>query len=802
MRASLFTLLFLFVLKVTYGQTITVTDKDTGKALPGVIISTAGKKVSAETDASGFAELSNIGTGEPLQFSLMGYRTLSMSLEKLQAQNFLVQLEPGLIQLDQTVVAASRWQQSSEDVPSKITVVSSRDLLLRAPANTADWLGSKGDIFIQKSQQGGGSPMIRGFSANRLLYAVDGVRMNTAIFRSGNLHNVISLDPFATERAEVLFGPGSVMYGSDAIGGVMSFETLRPAFSGGSTILSGNILSRYGSANNEITFHADVAISTKRWAFLTSISRFDYGDLKMGTHGPDDYLRPYYAIRENGVDTSIQNDDPRVQVQSGYQQLNLMQKIRYQVNENSDLEYAFHYSRTGNIPRYDRLIEGTGPNLRFARWDYGPQVWMMNNLGYNLTGSSRLFDQAKIKIAHQFFEESRIDRRTGSSNLANRSEEVNALSLNADFVKTIRNNSFFSYGTEWVYNKVFSQGSILNIMDQTTSIASSRYPQSDWTSLAAYGTYQLYLSGKATLHTGVRYNYISLLTDFSNNRAFYPLPFDKAQTNFGSLTGSLGLVYKPTETLTVSPLVSTGFRAPNVDDLGKIFDSQPGSVLVPNPNLRPEYAYNAELNLNALASKQVKIDLTGFFTLLDNAMVRRPFALDGESFIEYDGELSQVLAIQNASSARVYGIQAGLEWALSSRFLLTSRYNWQRGTEELDDESRSPSRHAAPAFGLTRLTYSLNRVKIELSSLYSASVPFDRMPQEERGKPLLYVSDDQGRPYSPSWVIVNLNSSLQISRSITFTAGIENIGDSRYRPYSSGLAAPGRNFVFSLKGGF
>ena len=118
--------------------------------------------------------------------------------------------------------------------------------------------------------------MIRGFSANRLLYSVDGVRMNTAIFRSGNLQNVISLDPFSLQTTEVQVGPGSVMYGSDAIGGVMVFETLSPTSSG----KAANILTRFSSAMNEKTIHADISYGGEKLRFLTSISRFDFGDLK------------------------------------------------------------------------------------------------------------------------------------------------------------------------------------------------------------------------------------------------------------------------------------------------------------------------------------------------------------------------------------------------------------------------------------------------------------------------------------------------------------------------------------------
>jgi hemoglobin/transferrin/lactoferrin receptor protein len=93
------------------------------------------------------------------------------------------------------------------------------------PQTSADLLANSGHVFVQKSQLGGGSPMIRGFSTNRVLITVDGIRLNNAIFRGGNVHNVISINPFNIEKTEIILGSGSVIYGSDAIGGVMNFYT-------------------------------------------------------------------------------------------------------------------------------------------------------------------------------------------------------------------------------------------------------------------------------------------------------------------------------------------------------------------------------------------------------------------------------------------------------------------------------------------------------------------------------------------------------------------------------------------------
>jgi hemoglobin/transferrin/lactoferrin receptor protein len=794
--------IIILICPTLYGQILTVYEKGSNLPIPGVLVFGNEPHLSLVTNNKGQIDSKIFSKQAAIHFQLMGYESVSFSLIELRNTDYKVYLTPGLIQMEQAIVSGSRWRQSNQDIPGKISVLNKDLLQLRSPSNTADWLGSNGDVFIQKSQQGGGSPMIRGFSANRLLYSVDGVRINTAIFRGGNLHNVISLDPLAIQNTEVLFGPGSVMFGSDALGGVMSFETLKPSFPDSGFAVNGSLFGKYSSANNEKTFHGDISLATKNWAFLTSISHFDYGDLKMGKNGPDDYLRPWYVIPSSTGDLVLENTNPQIQKKSGYSQLNLMQKIRFKPSNKTDWEYGFHYSRSTDIPRYDRLIEGSFEKPKYAVWNYGPQIWMMNQLTLNQLGSGRLYDQMSLKIAQQHFEESRIDRRFNNSSLFDRVEKVNAWSLNADWVKNINQESFLSYGIETVYNGVESTGTENNRQTGEKISASARYPKSDWTSFAIYGTYHAHLSEKLKLQTGLRFNQVFLSADFASNADFFPLPYQKTTNNNRAFTGSFGLIFNPTSTWIISPLLSTGFRAPNVDDLGKFFDSEPGAVIVPNPDLKPEYVYNAEININKHWGNFLKIDASLFYTFLDDAMVRRSFSLNGQDSILYEGVPSKVLAIQNAASATVYGIQAGIEWSPFQNWLFYSKINWQKGEEELDDESSSPSRHAAPFFGLTRLTYSKKKLKVDFSSIYNGKIKFEDMPLDEKGKPHLYAKDFNGNPYSPSWITFNLNGTYKITDFLDIMAGLENIGDKRYRSYSSGLAAAGRNFTISLKASF
>jgi len=782
-------------------QEILVLDQEGRQALSGVDILDKKSKLSSRTNAEGKANLSVFTEKKPITLSKTGFQSQTLTWEELSALDFVIHLEYSPFTLETTVISASRWNQNAADVPGKVRQLESEWLDLRNPSTTADWLGSSGEVFVQKSQLGGGSPMIRGFSANRLLYSIDGVRMNTAIFRSGNLQQVISIDPFSLQNTEVLFGPGAVVYGSDAIGGVMVFETLKPDHE--NQQLKGNLVTRFSTAYSEETIHGDFSYGKGKWAFVSSATYFDFGDLVMGENkGQDSYLRTSFVKRINGQDQEVANPNPRKQLGSAYSQLNLMQKISFKASKNSTIDYAFHYSSTGNVPRYDRLIEKKDGNLRFARWDYGPQRWTLHQLNWNVNSNSRWFDQAKITGASQFFEESRIDRRVGSASQFNRIEKVNAYSLNADFFKTLFQSHFLNYGVEAILNTVESKGQTLNILTNQQTAASSRYPDATWTSWAVYGNYAVPLSNKLKMQSALRYNLNGIDADFRNNLEFFPLPVLQFNDRYQSLTGNLGLVYQANPSFSISPQVATGFRAPNVDDMGKIFDSQPGTVLVPNQELRSEYAYNAEVNLNKILFGKIKLDLTGFYTWLDRAMVRRPSSWNGQPELQYGGEISQIFSIQNAAFAEVKGIQAGMEVAISKELLFTSNYNWQKGVEELEDQTTSPSRHAAPNFGATKLRYQSKKMTLELSSQYSAAMPFEKMPQEEIGKPAIYATDTNGNPYSPSWLIVNFATRIPITPSIQINAGIENIGDLQYRGYSSGIVSPGRNFQVSVKGTF
>lgn len=782
---------------VSYSQTITIKEQGTDKPLGLVTFSSQNPKAFAITNSNGQLDISTFKGAEKIEIRMLGFHTLVKSYNELSSEGFELWMEPSNLNLDEVIVSATRWRQTSTNIPSKIISISANEIALLNPQTAADLLSISGKVYVQKSQQGGGSPMIRGFATNRLLYTVDGVRMNTAIFRGGNIQNVINLDPFAIENTEVFFGPGSVIYGSDAIGGVMSFQTLTPQFSlDENPLITGKAVIRYSSANKEKTGHFDINVGWKKWAMITSLSSMDYDHLRQGNHGPEDYLKPYYVQRQDSIDRVITQDDPLLQIPSAYSQINMMQKVRFTPNDKWDFQYGFHYSETSPYGRYDRHNRVRNGTARYAEWNYGPQSWLMNNLNITHSGNNSVYDKVTLRLAQQSFEESRIDRSLNKNDRSTAVEQVEAYSVNLDFIKPTNHRNTLFYGIEYVFNDITSTGMLTDISTGIKTIGPARYPQSTWSSAAVYLNDEYALTNQITLQAGARYNQFKLDAQFDNT--FYPFPFSAAHINNGSVTGSIGAVYRPTDTWVVSTNFGTAFRSPNVDDIGKVFDSEPGAVTVPNPNLKAENAYSLDLSFLKVLGEAVKLDISGYYTVLHNAMVRRNFLLNGQDSVMYDGSLSQVQAIQNAAVANVYGIQAGLEVKLPAGFSFSSDLNTQRGEEELDDETTSPSRHAAPLFGVSRLSYKASNLNLQVYVAYQGERKFEDLAMEERGKDEIYAKDAAGNNYAPSWYTLNIKAMYEVTAHINLSAGLENITDQRYRPYSSGISAPGRNFVLSL----
>ena len=789
-------IIILFLYQGVRGQEIVILDEGDHEPISNVIVYNWDKSKTALSDFDGKCDLSKFDQGERITFSHLGYQNFRSTKSHVLRKGKLY-LALNAEQLDEVVMSISKWEQQKKDIPQKIALINAKTIDFNAPQTSADLLENSGKVFVQKSQLGGGSPMIRGFATNRLLLSVDGVRMNNAIFRGGNIQNVISIDPFTIKSTEVIFGPGSVIYGSDAIGGVMNFYTNNPQFSKTDSVsVFGKGNYRYSSANNENTFHVDFNLGKKEWAFLSSATYNDFGDLKMGSHGPASYLRNSYVVTENGQDGLQKNQHPQKQVPTGYDQINLMQKVVFKPNNNWNVNLSTYYSETSDYSRYDRLIRPSKDELglRSAEWSYGPQKWFMGNLQFYKNGKGKFYDGLKISAAYQNFEESRIDRGFQDPIRYNTKEQVDAISTNIDFENKRIGNLRLYYGGEYVLNKIGSSGNEYNLENLALSPSASRYPDnSTWQTLAGYVSGELRARPNFTFSSGLRYSHVWIDAVF--DQTFYSFPFNDADLSTGALTGSLGFSWFPKADLQLTFNGSTGFRAPNIDDVGKIFDSEPGSVVVPNPNLEPEYAYNLEVGIQKNFNDKLMLKGATFYTYLVDALVRRDFQFNGSNEIVYNGELNNVQAIQNAAKAYVYGFEFGLDAFLTESLSINSNFTLTNGIEEENDGTDTPGRHVAPTFGDFHVIWMKQKLKTDLFVNYNGEISYDDLAMSEKTKDYIYALDADGNPYSPSWYTLNLRSQYQFSHALKVSVNLENITDQRYRSYSSGIVAPGINLV-------
>lgn len=799
MRILIFaSLLTILTILNCYSQTITVVDNEDLKPISEVAIVNESKTKFMYTNRSGKADIPLFGKKETICFQHFTYERLCLTPDEIKKSGYRIELTKKIFAIEEFVISANRWEQNKNEVPNKITIVLKPAVELHNPQTAADLMGITDEVYIQKSQLGGGSPMIRGFATNRILIVVDGVRMNNAIYREGNMHNVISLDPSSIESTEIIFGPGATVYGSDAIGGVMDFHTKKALFSTGEKLyIKADALTRFSTANKEKTVHFDFNAGSKRLAFLTSVSWSTFDNLKMGSKNNPDYIRPEYVMQFSGQDSIIQNPDPLVQMITGYNQLNTMNKLRYKVSESIDLVYTNHYSRLSNVPRYDRLIQYKSGNLKYGDWYYGPQVWVMNNLQVTLRKENKMFDEFRLIAAQQNYKESRHDRSFGKVSTNEQFENVSILSLNLDFDKKFdKEKELVYYGLELVNNSIKSVAQTRSSVVNYVAPAGSRYPNGDnkYYSFSIYAGYKNNLSEMISLNSGIRYNHVGLYSTIADN-SYYNFPFTTISISNGALTGAAGIVLRVKDNMQVNLNTSTGFRAPNLDDAGKIFDSAPGVVVVPNPSLEPEYAYNIDLGVSKDFGEFLHIDITAFHTWLANAMIRHDFMFDGRDSIMYGGELSKVQAITNAGSARVYGFHINMQANITDNLSIKTILNITEGKEKYG----APLRHAAPVFGSTHLIFERSKLKSDFYLSYNGPKKFEKMPPTEIEKPYIYAKDENGNPWSPAWVTLNFKFSYSFFNRIMVNTGVENILDHRYRPYSSGIVAPGRNFIISLR---
>lgn len=706
---------------------------------------------------------------------------------------------------EQVVVSASRWDEQRRSVPRQITTVASRTIREMSQPTTADLLSATGEVYIQKSQAGGGSPRLRGFAANNVLMVIDGIRLNNAIYRSGNLQNIIQIDANTLDRVEVLFGPGSVQYGSDALGGVITFQTHQPSFSTGPLQVQGNGLVRIASATGEKTVNADIELQWSNVASFTAVTYSSFGDVRSGSNfssqAPMFGRRDWYVRRIDGRDTQVVNPDPLQQVQSGYDQINVVERLRVGLTDDWSMNALVMFTTSSNIPRYDRLVEVRTRNgittPRSAEWYYGPQLLSLNAVTLSGTDIGSWADDITLTASYQWYEESRHSRNFRSDLLRNQHERVAILSMNADARLRIGEKRYdrdLYYGIELSRQDISSTANNRNIVSNVTSPAITRYPNggSTYDTYAAYSMLRWGFSESLSLSAGMRFTSVALQSTIADT-ALFRLPFSSIELQPSALTGSVGVTWLPLDNMTLHANLASGFRAPNVDDAAKVFDSEPGRVVVPNPALGPVYVTTAEAGFDLQVDEGWIITANVYQSWLRDAMEQRPFTLNGRDSIEFNGVLSHVNAMQNVGRGSIQGVSLSIRGEIAPTLEMQASATYTYGRDITNDV---PLEHVVPAFGMAQLRW-MPAQELTFSAQLQWSAAWLTSDISPADMPLVNINFPPGG--LPAWSIGNIRASYDVSYWLTAQASVENVLDLQYRSAGSGISAPGRNIMLALR---
>lgn len=784
---------------IILAQSVIVRDQSTREGIGDVFITDKNNKLIT-TDNKGRADLSLLDKSEKITVYHPSYNVVMVDANNLPKNE--INLSEKTVQLDEVVLSANRHEEKKIDVPYSINVIKQKEIEFGNQPTSADVLQNTGAVFVQKSQGGGGSPVLRGFEANKVLIVVDGVRMNNAIYRGGHLQDIITLDANMLERTEVIFGPASTIYGSDALGGVMHFYTKNGQLSTNDSLLfKANAMTRYASVNNEITGHLDFNLGWKNFASLTNITYSDFGDVRSGATklngSPNSWDRNFYAKRFGDRDSMVKNPDNNLQVGSGYRQMDFMQRLVIKTGAFLFHNVNFQYSQSSNINRYDRLTEMSANKLKFAEWYYGPQKRLLAAYTLNYKRSTVLSDDVKLIFAYQKLDQDRISRNFASNNRTSQFEDVSVLSMNADVFKRIQKHEL-RYGIEITANDVKSTANRYDISSGQYTVAPTRYAPGGNT-MNTFGVYLSHswdISENFVITDGIRFTVNQLESKFTDT-TFYKLPLSAKQSN-NAVTGNLGFTWKAENDYKVSLLANTGFRTPNIDDMSKVFESAGNILIVPNVNIKPEYATNFELGISKIIDKHFKFDVTGYYTLIENALVLADYKFNGQDSIMISGIKNKVQAVQNRDRAYVMGVTAGMQLDFSKNVSFKSVINYTYGRyTDVKNDTVVPLDHIPPVFGQTSLIIREKNFDGEFFVRYNGKK--DSKDYSASGEDNKQYSADPKNGFMPAWFTLNLRVGYSIAKNFRINAACENITDNRYRVFASGINAPGRNFIVSLR---
>jgi hemoglobin/transferrin/lactoferrin receptor protein len=652
--------------------------------------------------------------------------------------------------LDAVQVTATRRAETSTEVPQAVTIVSEKELRRRSGQTNADLLHGDIGTFVQQTTPGQAVIIVRGLKGSEVLHLVDGFRLNNAFFRNAPNQYPALVDPLMLEQIEVVRGPSSVLYGSDAMGGVVQMLSRTPRYSNaddGAWQNSGRVRTRYASADSSSISRAEYAGSSERLSVQAGAT---YQDVNLLRVGGDGKVLPFTAYSARFADA----------------------KIGFLPAEGHELIASLQYARQPKTPRFDELVPGFGQtNPTSVEFLFKPQERYFAQLVYRFDLETALFEHGSINLGRQDIVDDRENRDFNTFNRDTESNRSELIGLTAQFEKSLGTH-FLTYGIERYQDEVSSTRTRVNIATNVVSARPSRYP--DGSSMDSTGIF-IADDWRATdvldISAGLRYSRFDIELPPVINATGVKLDPRK-------VTGNLGFNFLLSDGVRLVGNYGRGFRAPNVFDLGT-FGTRPGNRFnIPNPELKPETVDTIDFG--------VKLQRGAW---LGELIAYKSRFKDKITSLETGARTATnqiIVQSSNATRLDLHGVEAGIRYLSEGPWNAYASATLTRGTEKFAGLSFDADR-IPPLFGRIGADYRVNGVwTLSAYSFFAARQ--DRLSPRDLTDPRINPKGTAG------YATANIAASWNVLPELDLRLSAENLGDRKYREHGTGLDEAGRSF--------
>jgi len=674
-------------------------------------------------------------------------------------------------EVGETVVATPRTTKPKTDTSADRIVVTAEELAATGERSLPKQLGKAAGVWIQETNLGGGSPLIQGLSGNQVLLVIDGVRMNDATTRSGVNQMLNGVDPATVDRIEVIRGPRSVLYGSDALGGVVLIwtKTRKPAGDAPTrTGLHGAVEGRYDSATEGWAGALELSGASSRFGWTVVGGYHDYDTL----HTAD-------------------GEVPNV----GYEGDSYFGSFEAMLDPDRSLRATAMMTRDYDVPRTDRMNAGFGQtNPANDEYFFNVQDRQRYVLAYNDRSGGALADIFEARLSYRYYREERHIRGFGSNTRRLEEDTTNTVGIGLDFKKAVSDDHLLTYGVDADYDDV---DSLRTDVDITTGAGTPNdgafAPGSRYLGTGVFIQDEISSFAPWDVTVGARY-------------AFYDFGFDDVSTgahetgSFDDLSGSLSVGRAVGEGWSLVGTLARGFRAPNLAELARDATFFGGDELH-NPDLEPETSLYAEI-----ACEVKKPTWNGAVAVFHNNISD----VVGSRLIDPGGAGSgdEIYLRENIGTLEVIGAYVlgttrlgGAESPWSTNAYV--EYTWGQqysdfvdpntGEQPFDDE---PGQRIPPLHGRVGLQRDFSSWVRWAELAAHWALEQDRLSPQDLGDPRIDPNGTDG------WVSVDFDIGGPIGDgrgNSSWMLGVHNIFDESYRIHGSGMDAPGRGLVAGVR---